>query len=75
LFNIHFTEEPIVDYRAVMRGDRPTQALLALALMNRGIFMAPRGMGCTSSVMTQAEIDAFLAVLEAALAEDLEFGR
>jgi glutamate-1-semialdehyde aminotransferase len=43
--------------------------------MNRGIFLAPRGMGCTSSVMTQAEIDAFLSVLEAALAEDLEFGR
>jgi glutamate-1-semialdehyde 2,1-aminomutase len=75
LFNIHFTEEPIVDYRAVMRGDRQTLALLALALMNRGILLAPRGMGCTSSVMTQAEIDALLTALEAASVEDLEVTR
>ncbi|MFI5338661.1 MAG: hypothetical protein ACHQ7N_02335 [Candidatus Methylomirabilales bacterium] len=72
LFNIHVTEEPIVEYRAVCRGDRMTQALLALALMNRGIVIAPRGMGCTSSVMTGAEVDAFLAALEGAITEDLE---
>lgn len=75
LFNIHFTEEPIVDYRTVARGDRKTLSLLVLALMNRGIFLAPRGMGCTSSVMTPAEIDAFLTALEGALAEDLELAR
>jgi glutamate-1-semialdehyde 2,1-aminomutase len=75
LFNIHFTEEPIVDYRAVARGDRKTLSLLVLALMNRGIFLAPRGMGCTSSVMTPAEIDAFLTALEGALMEDLELAR
>ena len=75
LFNIHFTDEPIVDYRSVVRGDRKTVSLLALALMNRGIFIAPRGMGCTASVMTQAEIDAFLAALEGALVEDLELVR
>ncbi|MEI8191295.1 MAG: aspartate aminotransferase family protein [candidate division NC10 bacterium] len=75
LFNIHCTEEPIVDYRAVLRGDRKTLTLLALALMNRGIFLAPRGMGCISSVMTPAEIDAFLAALEGALVEDLEVTR
>jgi len=75
LFNIHFTEEPIVDYRVVARGDRKTLSLLVLALMNRGIFLAPRGMGCTSSVMTPAEIDAFLTALEGALVEDLEAAR
>jgi glutamate-1-semialdehyde 2,1-aminomutase len=75
LFNLHFTEEPIVDYRAVARGDRKTLSLLVLALMNRGIFLAPRGMGCTSSVMTPAEIDAFLAALDGALVEDLEVAR
>lgn len=75
LFNIHFTEELIVDYRAVRRGDRKTLTFLVLALMNRGIFLAPRGMGCISSVMTQTEIDAFLTALEGALVEDLELGR
>ena len=75
LFNIHFTEGPIVDYRTVARGDRKTLSLLVLALMNRGIFLAPRGMGCTSSVMTPADIDAFLTALEGALVEDLEVAR
>jgi glutamate-1-semialdehyde 2,1-aminomutase len=72
LFNIHLTEEPILDYRAVMRGDRRSLSLLVLALMNRGIFIAPRGMGCTSSVMTNAELDAFIGALEEVLVEDLE---
>ena len=75
LFNIHFTDEPVLDYRAVARGDRQGLSLLVLALMNRGIFLAPRGMGCTSSVMGGAEIDAFLAALEGALVEDLELAR
>jgi len=72
LFNIHFTDEPIVDYRTVVRGDRRALATLALALMNRGIFIAPRGMGSTSSVMTEKEVDAFLNALEGALVEDME---
>jgi len=72
LFNLHFTQEPVVDYRAAARGDRKSLSLLVLALLNRGIFLAPRGMGCTSSVMTAAEIDAFLHALEEALVEDLE---
>lgn len=72
LFSIHFTEEPVIDYRAVVRGDRKTLSLLVLALINRGIFIAPRGMGCTSSVMTIAEVDAFLLALEGALVEDVE---
>lgn len=74
LFNIHFTDAPPTEYRAVARGDRERTALLALALLNRGIFLAPRGMGCVSSVMTPADIDAFLSALERALVEDLEIG-
>jgi glutamate-1-semialdehyde 2,1-aminomutase len=75
LFNIHLTDEPIINYRAVVRGDRKTLSMLALALMNRGIFIAPRGMGCTSSVMTQNDVDTFLSALESALIDDLELGR
>jgi glutamate-1-semialdehyde 2,1-aminomutase len=75
LFNLHLTDDAIVDYRSVTRGDRKTLSLLVIALMNRGIFIAPRGMGCTSSVMTPAEVDAFLQGLEGALVEDLELGR
>ena len=72
MFNIHFTDEPITDYRSVMSGDREALQALAIALMNRGILLAPRGMGCTSSVMSDAEVDEFLVALEGALVEDLE---
>jgi glutamate-1-semialdehyde 2,1-aminomutase len=75
LFNIHLTDEPIINYRSVIGGDRKTLSMLALALMNRGIFIAPRGMGCTSSVMTDKDVDVFLRALEDALIEDLELSR
>ncbi|MBN1685692.1 MAG: aminotransferase class III-fold pyridoxal phosphate-dependent enzyme, partial [Spirochaetales bacterium] len=71
LFNIHFTDEPIVDYRSVARSDRKAVTALALALMNRGIVIAPRGTGCISSVMNDADLDAFLEALETCLVEDL----
>jgi glutamate-1-semialdehyde 2,1-aminomutase len=74
LFNIHFTDAVPTEYRAVARGDRERVALLALAMLNRGVFLAPRGMGCLSSVMTAADVDAFVTALEGALVEDLEVG-
>ena len=55
-----------------MRADREIGSLLALALMNRGILIASRGMACISSAMTTADLDAFLAALEAAIVEDLQ---
>jgi len=45
LFNIHFTDESVVGYRAVARGDRRMFLLLRLALMNRGIIIALRAWG------------------------------
>jgi glutamate-1-semialdehyde 2,1-aminomutase len=72
LFNIHFTDEPITDYRSVMSGDREALQTLAIALMNRGILLAARGMGCISSVMTASEVDEFIVALEGALVEDLQ---
>jgi len=71
LFNIHFTNEPITDYRSVVSGDRDTMQALSMALMNRGILLAARGMGCISSVMTASEVDDFLSALEGALIEDM----
>ncbi len=72
LFNIHFTDEPITDYRCVARSNREAVNTLALAMMNRGILIAPRGMGCISSVMTTADLENFLSALEGSLVEDLQ---
>jgi glutamate-1-semialdehyde 2,1-aminomutase len=71
LFNIHFTREPIESYRVVARSDHKRRALLSLALMNRGIFLTPRGQGCVSSVMTSADVDAFVDALSVALTDDM----
>ena len=73
LFNIHFSDESIRDYRSVMSGDREALQALAIALMNRGILLAARGMGCISSVITASEVDEFLLALEGALVEDLSY--
>ena len=43
--------------------------LLHLALMNRGVFAASRGMFITSSVMTDADIDTVAASFAEALGE------
>jgi glutamate-1-semialdehyde 2,1-aminomutase len=40
---------------------------LHLGLLANGIFMTPRGMGCLSTPMTSAEIDAFVAAVKLSL--------
>ena len=73
LFNFHFSEEPILDYRAVQRGDMKSMNQLFLSLLNRGIFLAPRGMGCLSTPMTEEHIDRFIAALNDALTQDMGY--
>lgn len=70
LFNIHFSEEEILDYRAVQRGDIKSRNRLFFALLNRGIFLASRGLGCISTPMTEAHLEHFNAALNEALVED-----
>ena len=64
LFNLHATGEEITDNRAVGRADPELTELLHLGLMNRGYFLAPRGMGCLSTAMTPADRDGFVDALE-----------
>jgi glutamate-1-semialdehyde 2,1-aminomutase len=56
LFNIHTRSDPITDGSAAMIVDRELLAALHLGLMNRGFFLAPRGLGSISTPMTQLEI-------------------
>lgn len=59
LLGIHFTEEPIRNYRDALFAPRNILALLHLSLMNRGMFTAPRGFLCISTAMSESEIDEF----------------
>ena len=68
LFNIHATGEEITDNRAVQRADPELTELLHLGLMNRGYFLAPRGMGCLSTAMTSEQLDGLVDAVEDLLA-------
>ena len=69
LFNIHFTEGPIHTHADVLAGDLALLRELHLALLGNGILSTPRGMGCLSTPMGEAEIDAFVEAAERSLRE------
>ena len=56
LFNIHTTSDSITDGSAAMIVDHELLAAVHIGLMNRGFFLAPRGLGSISTPMTQLEI-------------------
>ena len=64
LFNIHGTDAEITDSHAVRSVDPELTEVLHLGLLNRGYFLAPRGMGCLSTAMTPAERDGLVDALE-----------
>ncbi|MFX0200771.1 MAG: aspartate aminotransferase family protein, partial [Candidatus Hodarchaeota archaeon] len=67
LFNIHFTDQEIIDYRDTAVADKELASLLFLDLLNRGISLAPRGMGCLSTPMTETELEALVIKIKASL--------
>jgi glutamate-1-semialdehyde 2,1-aminomutase len=66
MFQLHCTAGPVTDVRSATGAD--AFADLFLAMRNRGVFLAPRGMGNLSTPMGDAEVDAFLEALDASLA-------
>ncbi|MFC6989016.1 hypothetical protein ACFQJD_10360 [Haloplanus sp. GCM10025708] len=73
LFHVHFTEGPVTDMASAGAGledsseDDDHSLAFYLAMRERDIFMAPRGMGNISTPMSGEEIDAFTQAAEAAL--------
>lgn len=68
LFNIHFTDEDVVDYPSSVRADKELLRWLHLALLVEGVMIAARGMGCLSTPMGEGERNFLLEGLERALA-------
>jgi glutamate-1-semialdehyde 2,1-aminomutase len=56
LIGIHFTRGPIRNYQDALEAPRSLLSVLHLLLLNRGIMTAPRGLFCTSTVMSESEI-------------------
>jgi glutamate-1-semialdehyde 2,1-aminomutase len=67
LFGIHWSAEPVTDYRSSQRANKSLSYKFFLHALNNGIFFTTRGGGCLSMPMTDTETGTFLDVLEAFL--------
>jgi glutamate-1-semialdehyde 2,1-aminomutase len=69
MFALHFTPEPVVDYRGVASGNKKQGRDFFLGLLNHGVLMAPRGMGALSTPMDEHDIQQFIDAVEAVVAD------
>jgi len=67
-FNVHLTDAPVTDHATSAAGDPATRRLF-MEMRNRGVFVAPRGMGNVSTPMGEAEIDRLVDAFKGALGE------
>jgi glutamate-1-semialdehyde 2,1-aminomutase len=64
---IHFTSGPVRNYRDAARSNQQLKKVLHLALLQEGLFVAPRLMFCISTPMSDATLDEIDARFERAL--------
>ncbi len=69
LFNIHLAEGPVRDPSAAQAADTALLRELHLAILGHGILFTERGMGCLSTPMSGAEVDAFVEATRLGLRE------
>jgi glutamate-1-semialdehyde 2,1-aminomutase len=67
LFAIHLTAQPVKSYRDTMRADADLRHRIFLSLFNEGVLIDPRGVGCVSAAIGEAEIDQFVGALQVVL--------
>jgi glutamate-1-semialdehyde 2,1-aminomutase len=64
LFNIHCCRGQITDYASARAGANDQSRALMVALLNEGFFLAPRGMGCITTPMTETDIENLASAVE-----------
>ncbi|MFD1361731.1 aspartate aminotransferase family protein [Lentibacillus salinarum] len=69
MMNIHFTENKPENYAETLHSNKELIDILHIKLLNRGIFIAPRGLINLSTVMTQQNIQEAGDVFKDALQE------
>ncbi len=62
LFQVHLRADPVGDYRSLVADPAAGKrsADVAAALLARGVIRSPNGLGCISTPMTEADVDAFV---------------
>lgn len=64
---VHFTSGPVRNYRDAARSNQELKKVLHLALLQEGLFVAPRLMFCISTPMSESTLDEIDARFERAL--------
>ncbi|WP_136616586.1 MULTISPECIES: aspartate aminotransferase family protein [Mesorhizobium] len=71
LFKVHFTDQPVTDYRSVYPNAEARRKLgnFHMALLNRGILAAGYGLFALSTPMTDSDVTEIIKAIDEALAE------
>lgn len=64
LQNLHFTPEPVVDFKTAQTDRHELMHLVHMGLLQRGIFIPARGLFALSTAITQKEIDMTLSAMD-----------
>lgn len=64
LFGIHFTAQPVRDYRSAQSADQRWAHGFFLGMLNNGIFLAPRGIGGIPTSAGKKELERFIGAAE-----------
>lgn len=67
LFAIHLTPQPVGSYRDTMGSDADLRHRVFLGLFKEGVLVDPRGVGCLSTTIGEAEIERFIGALRTVL--------
>ena len=62
LFWIHWTKKRLSDYRSTRPADPSRPLRTFMGLLNDGVLLTQRGLGCCSLAMPDADVDRFLEV-------------
>jgi len=68
LFCLHWTTEPLTDYRSSRPKDTEMPLRIFMGLLNEGIILTPRGLGACSLAMADEDVDRFVNALARVLA-------
>ncbi|OGG44775.1 MAG: hypothetical protein A3F84_03155 [Candidatus Handelsmanbacteria bacterium RIFCSPLOWO2_12_FULL_64_10] len=73
MFKVHTTDRRLRTLRDTAHGDRRMSQQLFFGLLHRGILPFASGMGCLSTPMGEAEVDAFVKAVDETLVEDMGY--
>lgn len=71
IFNVHFSAEPVADYRSGVTADKNILQSIYLGLLNEGVMLTPRGMGAFSTAVSKANANTFVDKFRETLAKVL----